>query len=104
MQKTVWALLALCGGAFLSVSLADAQVLTATAIYDRGIVIIRGHTFKPGQFVSVGRSLVQRSNRQRQLVFHLKQLPRQCEVGIRSGGRVQVIPIRNCPNGNRASL
>jgi hypothetical protein len=88
----------------LSADSADAQVLSATAIYDRGIVIVRGHTARPHQVVSVGRAWIQRSNRRREFVFHIKRLPDSCMVQLRSENTAKRIVIRNCLNRNRAEL
>ena len=76
---------------------AVAQVISATAVYDRGVLTVRGATAQGGSFVSLNRGLIQRSNSLGRFVFRQTTLPQLCSVNLRSAGRVYRTNIRNCP-------
>jgi hypothetical protein len=74
-----------------------AQVVSAKARYNQGILIVRGRTAEPRQFVSLGGVLIQRSNRVGRFVFRQTRLPPTCAVSLRAEGQEVSVPIRNCP-------
>ena len=77
-------------------STAQAQIVSAKAHYDRGIVIVRGRTREPRQYVSLNRFQVKRSNRLGRFVFRQTRLPASCAVTLQSEGQQLRVPIRNC--------
>lgn len=76
---------------------AHAEIVSAKARYDRGLLIVRGKTAEPMQFVSLSRKLVTRSNRVGRFVFRQSRLPQLCSVHLHSEGQQLTIPIKNCP-------
>lgn len=81
----------------LGASSADAQIVSATAEYNRGSLVIRGKTAKPRQVVSLNRFHMKRSNRAGDFVFRRTRIPRNCVVRLWSDGDLRVLPVRNCP-------
>lgn len=77
--------------------MAIAQVLSASAHYHRGVLVVRGKTAEPRQFVRLNRFRIKLSNRVGRFVFHQTRLPRTCDVRLRSAGHELIVPIRNCP-------
>ncbi len=77
--------------------MATAQILSASAHYDRGVLVVRGKTAEPRQFVKLNRFRIKLSNRVGRFVFHQTRLPRTCDVRLRSAGHELIVPIRNCP-------
>lgn len=76
---------------------AHAEVISAKARYDGGLIIVRGKTDEPMQFVSLDRSLATRSNRVGRFVFRQARIPHRCSVLLYSEGRKMTVPIKNCP-------
>ncbi|BAQ15633.1 hypothetical protein [Methyloceanibacter caenitepidi] len=74
-----------------------AEVVSAKARYDGGLVIVRGKTAEPMQFVSLDRVLATRSNRVGRFVFRQSRIPHRCSVLLYSEGRSMTVPIKNCP-------
>ncbi len=91
-------LVGLAGNAVIGGSV-QAQIVSAKARYDRGILIVRGRTEAPLQYVSLNRFFVKRSNRLGRFVFRQTRLPSACAVTLRSEGQRLQVPIRNCPLG-----
>lgn len=83
--------------AMLSPNTAHAQIVSASARYDRGVLVVRGTTAKPRQFVRLNRFRIKLSNRVGQFAFHQTRVPQTCSVQLRSAGRELSVPIRNCP-------
>lgn len=79
---------------------ADAQVVSASARYNYGALMVYGATAKPRQYVQLNRFRIQRSNREGGFSFRVRRLPRSCVVRLRSAGDVRKVPIRNCPLRN----
>jgi hypothetical protein len=90
-------MIAMTGVIVLDRSPAAARVMSASAHYEGGTLIVRGRTARPGQFVSLNRGLIQRSNRVGQFVFRVTRLPPSCTVRLRASGRETRVQIRNCP-------
>jgi hypothetical protein len=90
LQRRLIAVVAVMLTAVLSASYdtdsANAQVVSAKARYDRGILIVRGKTAEPRQFVSLDRVNILRSNRVGRFVFRQMRLPRVCTVRLQSAG------------------
>lgn len=97
-QSRIFACIAIAATAvaLLATTEVHAQVVSATARYDRGVLIVRGRTAQGGQFVSLNRAIIHRSNTVGRFVFRQTTLPRSCEVSLRSAGRTFSIPIENC--------
>jgi len=75
---------------------AYAEIVSAKARYDRGILIVRGRTAAPLQYVSLNRFFVKRSNRRGRFVFRQTRLPASCTVTLRSDSQQLRVPVRNC--------
>lgn len=76
---------------------ANAQIVSASARYDKGVLVVRGVTAKPRQFVRLNRFRIKLSNRVGRFVFNQTRLPQNCSVRLRSAGHELTVPIRNCP-------
>lgn len=76
---------------------ARAQIVSASARYDKGVLVVRGITAEPRQFVRLNRFRIKLSNRVGRFVFHQTRLPLDCSVRLRSAGHELTVPIRNCP-------
>ena len=94
-------IIAAAGAITLGMHPAAARVTSASATYDRGVLIVRGRTARAGQFVSLNRVLIQRSNRVGQFAFRLTRVPPSCTVRLRANGRELRVPIKNCPRRRR---
>lgn len=77
--------------------IAYAQIVSASARYDRGIVVVRGTTAQPRQYVRLNRFRIKLSNSAGHFAFHQTRLPNTCSVRLRSAGHEITVPIRNCP-------
>jgi hypothetical protein len=77
-------------------SMAHAQIVSAKARYDRGILSVRGRTAAPLQYVSLNRFFVTRSNRRGRFVFRQTRLPASCAVTLRSEDQQLRVPVKNC--------
>jgi hypothetical protein len=75
---------------------AHAQIVSAKARYDRGILIVRGRTAAPLQYVLLNRFFVKRSNRRGRFVFRQTRLPASCAVTLRSEDQQLRVPVKNC--------
>jgi hypothetical protein len=96
MWRGAFALMFILAGAAIP-SIAHAQVVSASARYDRGTLVVHGKTAKPRQYVRLNRFRIKLSNNVGQFAFHQTRLPRTCSVRLRSAGHGITIPIRNCP-------
>ena len=94
--RGVLALVFVMGGIATS-STAHAQIVSTSALYDRGILVVRGTTAHPRQYVRLNRFRIKLSNSIGHFAFHQTRLPNTCSVRLRSAGQELTIPIRNCP-------
>jgi hypothetical protein len=76
---------------------ANGQIVSASARYDKGVLVVRGVTAKPRQFVRLNRFRIKLSNRVGRFVFHQTRFPQDCSVRLQSTGHQLTVPIRNCP-------
>lgn len=86
----------------IATSSADAQIASATASYDRGVLLVRGKTAKPRQLISLNRFHIKRSNRAGDFIFRQTRIPRDCLVRLRAEGDSRILRIDNCPLRRRA--
>lgn len=96
-QRLALAVLVAIGALLCTHDLGRAEVVSAKARYDGGLVIVRGKTAEPMQFVSLDRTLATRSNRIGRFVFRQSRIPHRCSVLLYSEGRSKTVPIKNCP-------
>lgn len=78
-------------------AIAHAQIVSASARYDRGVVAVQGATAQPRQYVRLNRFRITLSDRLGGFAFRVTQLPKTCSVRLRSSGHERRVPIRNCP-------
>ena len=84
----------------ITASDAEAQVVSASARYEQGILMIYGATAKPRQYVQLNRFRMKLSNRRGGFSFRITRFPKSCVVRLRSAGQPREVPIRNCPLRN----
>ena len=81
----------------ITTSSVHAQVVSATARYEQGILMVYGATAKPRQYVQLNRFRITRSNRRGGFLFRHTRFPKSCVVRLRSAGQTREVPIKNCP-------
>ena len=81
----------------MSASLAEAQVISATAAYRGGVVTVHGRTARPHQAVTLNGFQIKRSNRAGSFQFRETRIPAHCRVRLSAGGASRQIRVRNCP-------
>jgi hypothetical protein len=96
-RRVALALLVAVTGSLCAWDVGHAEVKSAKARYDGGLLIVRGKTTEPRQFVSLDRVLATRSNRVGRFVFRQARIPNRCSVLLYSEGRKMTVPIKNCP-------
>jgi hypothetical protein len=96
-RRAALALLVAVTGSLCAGDTGHAEVKSAKARYDGGLLIVRGKTTEPRQFVSLDRVLATRSNRVGRFVFRQARIPIRCSVLLYSEGRKMTVPIKNCP-------
>lgn len=96
-RRTVIALAAAATALMCFSQTGNAEVRSAKACYDNGLLIVRGKTVAPMQFVSLSRTLVLRSNAVGRFVFRQARIPTKCSVVLYSEGLKFIVPIKNCP-------
>ncbi|WP_159079937.1 hypothetical protein [Methyloceanibacter sp. wino2] len=96
-RRSVIALAAAVTGLVCLAEPGYAEVWSAKAHYDRGLLIVRGKTAEPLQYVSLSRTLVTRSNAVGRFVFRVSRIPKRCSVLLYSEGLRFSAPIKNCP-------
>jgi hypothetical protein len=97
LRRMLVAIVLSASAAMLSPKTAHAQVVSASAQYDRGLLVVRGTTAKPRQFVQLNRFRIKLSNREGRFVFRQTRLPRTCIVRLRSAGQELTVPVKDCP-------
>ncbi len=80
-----------------SVGTAHAGIVSASARYDDGKLVVQGKTDKPQEYVELNNFLIQRSNRLGEFSFEQTRLPNSCTLHLRSDGKTTDVPIENCP-------
>jgi len=80
-----------------SAGVASAGIVSATARYEDGKLVVRGKTEKPQEYVELNSFLIKRSNRLGEFSFEQTRLPNSCTLHLRSGGKTTDVPIENCP-------
>ena len=98
IRARLWLPFAISLAGIVVSSSAEAGILSASAVYHRGLVVIRGYTTQPHEVVSLGQSRVQRSNQRGQFSFQLKRVPISCTVRLKTAQDTARVLIRNCPN------
>ena len=85
--------LALAGSA----GVANAGIVSATARYEDGKLVVQGKTEQPQEYVELNSFLIKRSNRLGEFSFEQTRLPNSCTLHLRSGGKITDVQIENCP-------
>jgi hypothetical protein len=80
-----------------STGIADAGILSATARYEDGKLVVQGKTEKPQEYVELNSFVIKRSNRLGEFTFEQTRLPNSCTLHLRSGGKTTDVTIENCP-------
>ena len=96
-RRVALALLVAVTSSLCAWDVGHAEVKSAKARYDGGLLIVRGKTTEPLQFVSLDRVLATRSNRVGRFVFRQARIPNRGSVLLYSEGRKRTVPIKNCP-------
>ncbi len=80
-----------------SATVANAGIVSATARYENGRLVVRGKTTTPQEYVELNRFVIKRSNRLGEFTFEQTRLPTSCTLHLRSDGKTTDVPIEHCP-------